>query len=128
MLTAADFPDYADILKGAGKPLTRPAVPFEGDVLSAVTALFIEIGPLPGFIDLPAPVNPEDYPEEELHFLIATGLAYTLGGAGTFYKDRWPGDLDQYSSNAHRWAKAYLNARDYAFFNELSLRLLSCQT
>lgn len=128
MLTAADFPNYADILNGAGKPLDKPAVPFGGDVVSAVTGLFMEIeqqGGLPGFTDLPDPVNPEDYPDEELHFLIASGLGYTLAGAKTVYAENWPGDWTQYSSNADRWAKAYLNARDYLFFKELVLKLTS---
>lgn len=125
MLTAADFPNYADILKGGGKPLATPATPFVGDVVSAVTGLFMEIGDLPGFTDLPDPVNPEDYPDSELHFLIASGLGYTLAGAKTVYAENWPGDWSQYSSNADRWAKAYLNARDYLFFKELVLKLTS---
>lgn len=124
-LSHADFPNYADILKGAGKPLETPSVPFQGDVVSSVVGLFSEIGELPGFTDLPNPVNPADYPEDELHFLIATGLGYTLAGAKTAYADQWPGDWSQYSSNADRWAKAYLNARDYAFFNELVIRLIA---
>lgn len=126
MLSRSDFPNYADILQGGGKPLGRIAVPFDGDVAAEVDGLFAEIlkhGELPGFTDLPDPVNVEDYPEEEFHFLVASGLGYTLAGAKTVYADNWPGDWTQYSSNADRWAKAYLNARDYLFFKELVLKL-----
>lgn len=125
-LSSDDFPDFGLVLRGLGQPLPFAATPFDGNVEKAVTDLFVEIGPLPGFDEVKA-AKPkvEDIPADEYHFLIASGLAYTLGGAATVNATGWPGEFADYSRNAHRWAKAYLNARDYAFFNELSLRLAS---
>lgn len=127
MLSHSDFPDYAAILRGSGKPLDRKAVPFEGDPQESVAKMFAEIdyfGGLPGFADLPDPVNPQDYPEEEFHFLVASGLGYTLAGAKV-YANHWPGDWSQYANNATRWAKTYLNSRDYKFFESLVERLIA---
>lgn len=123
-LSSDDFPDYGLVLRGLGQPLPFPATEFDGDVQLAVDGLFAEIesyGPLPDYEEVQnTAIRVEDIPAEEFHFLVASGLAYTLGKA-----DEWPGEFQDYSRNAHRWAKAYLNSRDYAFFNELSLRLAS---
>ena len=120
-LSADDFPDYATILQGGGKPLARIAIPYEGDVRMAVDAMFAEIdqqGGLPDLAALPEPVNPEDYPENEYHFLIASGLAYTLVAAKA-HEDQW----GVFLSNADRWAKAYLNDLDYCFFKDLVVKI-----